>query len=101
MPAYIVISRLHTRNPAKLQEYAALAPGFMAGHNAKFLARFGPSEVREGPEIEGVAIIEFPTVGEAKAWYESAAYQEASEHRYQGGDYSVVILEGGDPKSGK
>jgi uncharacterized protein (DUF1330 family) len=101
MPAYIVISRLHTRNPARLQEYAVQVPAFMAGHNAKFLARFGPSEVREGPGVEGVAIIEFPTLAEAKARYESPAYQDASQHRYQGGDYSVVIVEGGDPKAAK
>jgi uncharacterized protein (DUF1330 family) len=43
--------------------------------------------VLEGPTVEGVAILEFASVEEAKAWYFSPAYQEASRHRYLGGDY--------------
>ena len=50
--------------------------------------------MKEGAEVEGVAIIEFPTFAEAKAWYESPGYQEASRHRFLGGDYDVVIVEG-------
>jgi uncharacterized protein (DUF1330 family) len=96
MAAYIVITRLHTRDRAELDEYAKHAPNFMAGHNAKFLARFGSCEVLEGPGVESAAIIEFPTLAEAKAWYASPAYQEASHHRFQGGDYGFLIIEGAD-----
>jgi uncharacterized protein (DUF1330 family) len=94
MSAYVIISRLHTRNQSELDLYAKQGPTFMAGHNVKFLARFGPCEVVEGAPVEGVAILEFPTIAEAKAWYNSPAYQEASRHRFQGGDYSAVIVEG-------
>ena len=94
MAAYIVISRTHTRNQEALGRYSELAPTFMAGHTAKFLARFGPFEVKEGAGVEGVAIIEFPTIEEAKAWYDSPAYQEASRHRYLGADYSIIIVDG-------
>jgi uncharacterized protein (DUF1330 family) len=51
-------------------------------------------EVKEGGGVEGLAIIEFPTFAQAKAWYESPAYQDASQHRHRGGDYNVVITEG-------
>ena len=97
MPAYIVISRLHTRNQSELDLYAKQGPAFMAGHNVKFLARFGTCEVMEGAAVEGVAILEFPTIAEARAWYSSPAYQEACKHRFQGGDYSAVIIEGHVP----
>jgi uncharacterized protein (DUF1330 family) len=43
---------------------------------------------------EGMAILEFPTFEEAKAWYLSPAYQEASKHRFQGGDYRFILVEG-------
>jgi uncharacterized protein (DUF1330 family) len=66
----------------------------MAGHPATYLARFGPCDVKEGASVEGVAIIEFPTFEEARAWYESPAYQEASQHRFRGGDYNIVIVAG-------
>jgi uncharacterized protein (DUF1330 family) len=94
MPAYVVITKTRTRNPSELELYAKEGPSFMAGHPATFLARFGGCEVKEGAAVEGVAIIQFPTFEEAKAWYESPAYQEASQHRFRGGDYNIVIVEG-------
>jgi len=51
----------------------------------------------EGATVEAVAILEFPTFAEAKAWYAGPAYQEASQHRFKGGDYSAVIVEGFSP----
>ncbi|WP_446718995.1 DUF1330 domain-containing protein [Halomonas sp. SH5A2] len=30
----------------------------------------------------------------ARAWYESPAYQEARQHRFQGADYRVFIVDG-------
>jgi uncharacterized protein (DUF1330 family) len=66
----------------------------MAGHALTYRARFGRHEVVEGAAAEGVAILEFPTFEEAKAWYGSPAYQEASKHRFLGGDYRFIIVEG-------
>ena len=100
MPAYVVITKTRTRNQAELALYAKQAPTFMAGHAATFLARFGDCETMEGAPAEGVAIIEFPTFAEAKAWYESPAYQEASQHRFRGGDYDIVIVDGVSPSPG-
>jgi uncharacterized protein (DUF1330 family) len=71
----------------------------MAGHAATYLARFGACEVKEGAAVEGVAIIEFPTLEAAKAWYESPAYQDASQHRFRGGDYNIVIVDGLAPSA--
>jgi uncharacterized protein (DUF1330 family) len=94
MPSYIVITKERTRDRAELDLYAAQHEIFISGHALRYRARFGRYEVVEGPETEGVAILEFPTFEEAKAWYASAAYQKASEHRFQGGDFRVVIVEG-------
>jgi len=105
MAAYIVFIRLRTRDPEQLALYAKQAPAFMAGHAVRPLANFsGSCESLEGAAAEGAAILEFPTLAEAKAWYVSPAYQKACEHRYQGGDYCAMILEGvapGPTKDGK
>ena len=101
MPAYIVFTRLRTRNQSELDLYKKQAPVFFAGHSFKWLVNFGPHEVLEGPGVEGIGILEFPTFAEAKAWYESPAYQEASLHRHLGGDYSAIIVEGVTPVSTK
>lgn len=94
MSAYIVFTRLRTRNPNEVKLYAEQAPKSLVGHRIRFLAQFGRHEVREGGGVEGVAILEFPSFAEATAWYESPAYQSASQHRYQGEDYSVIIVDG-------
>jgi uncharacterized protein (DUF1330 family) len=94
MPAYIVFTRLRTRNPEEVKRYAEQAPKSLVGHRIKFLSQFGRCEVREGGGVEGVAILEFPSFAEAAAWYESPDYQSASQHRYKGEDYSVIIVEG-------
>jgi len=94
MPAYIVFTRMRTRNQAEIDTYAKQAPFFFEDRPLKWHARFGKHEILEGPGVEGVAIIEFPTFEDAKAWYNSPAYQEASKHRHLGGDYSAIIVEG-------
>jgi uncharacterized protein (DUF1330 family) len=94
MAAYVIITKLRTRNPAELELYAKERPKFLSGHAIKFLARFGRCEVVEGAGVEGAAILEFPSFEAAQAWYRSPVYQEASRHRFLGGDYSAVIIEG-------
>lgn len=94
MAAYAVFIREMTRNPAEMQVYASKAGGTLAGHPVKVLAAYGTQEVLEGPQAEGVIILEFPSMAAAKAWYESPAYLEAREHRFQGADYRAILVEG-------
>ena len=94
MPAYIVITKERTRNQSELDLYAKEHASFIAGHALTYRARFGKHEVLEGADAEGIAILEFPTSEEARAWYTSPAYQEASKHRFQGGDYRFILVEG-------
>lgn len=95
MPAgYAVLIRERTRNAAKLDEYRKIAPASFQKHPATFLARQGRSEVLEGPQSEGVVIIEFPSYEAALAWYHSKEYQAAREYRFQGGDYRCIVTEG-------
>lgn len=61
----------------------------------KSLVRFGsPFEVLEGPAVEGVSILEFPTLADAKAWYSDPEYKDASRHRFMGGDYTAIMIDG-------
>ncbi|MGO8985723.1 MAG: DUF1330 domain-containing protein [Terriglobales bacterium] len=94
MPAYAVVIREKTRNPAKLDEYRKLAPASFQNHPARFLAIHGRSEVLEGPNSEEIIILEFPSYEAAEAWYHSPEYQAACQHRFQGGDYRCIITEG-------
>lgn len=94
MAAYIVFIRERTRDQAELKSYSEMAPAALAGHAVTPLAVYGRYEVIEGPEVEGMAVLQFPTFEEAKTWYDSPAYQAAREHRVKGADYRAVIVEG-------
>ena len=93
MAAFIVFTRERTRDPRELEIYAQKAPAGLVGHPITIRALYGRHEVIEGPDVEGVAILEFPTFEAAKTWYENPIYSEARKHRLNGGDYRAVIVE--------
>jgi uncharacterized protein (DUF1330 family) len=94
MAAYAVFIRESTRDTSELATYSQKVGRTLAAHPVKVLAAYGPQEVLEGPEVEGVVILEFPSLDAAKAWYDSPAYREVREHRFRGADYRAVIVEG-------
>ena len=94
MTAYVVFIHEKTMDPSELELYGPKARESMVGHSVTRHAAYGRQEVLEGPEMEGVVILSFPTFEDAKAWYDSPAYVSACEHRFNGAEYRVVIVEG-------
>lgn len=94
MPAYVVFIREKTLDQAELETYWAKVPPTLEGQPIKVLAAYGRHFTLEGEESEGVVIAEFPTVEEARAWYDSPAYQAAAQHRQRGAVYRGFIVEG-------
>lgn len=96
MTAFIVFTREHTNDPAELKIYGEQASAAAEGHALTPLALYGKHDVLEGPPIEGAVILSFPTAAQARAWYDSPAYQAARQHRLKGAQYRVFIVEGVD-----
>jgi uncharacterized protein (DUF1330 family) len=94
MAAYMVFTRERTRDAAEMATYMEQAGDTLAGHPVRVLAAYGRQEVLEGPEAEGVVILEFPSFEAARAWYDSPAYRKVRQHRFLGADYRGVIVEG-------
>ena len=94
MAAYLVFTKEREHDAGAMKEYSAKAGASTAGHAAKPLAYYGAIETLEGPEAQASVILEFPTMEEARAWYQSDAYQEARALRFQGGDYRVFLTQG-------
>ncbi|CAN1563640.1 COG5470 Uncharacterized conserved protein [Caulobacteraceae bacterium] len=94
MTAYFIFIRDKTTDAAELATYGQKAGGTIAGHAATPLAFYGKHEVLEGPEVEGVVVIAFPSIEEGKAWYNSDGYKAAREHRFKGAEYRLVAVEG-------
>ena len=94
MCAYVVMIRDQTVNPEELERYTKLAKSAREGHEITPLVRYGAINVLEGPKAEGCLIHKFPTMKEAKNWYQSDKYQEAIKHRHNGAKYRVMIVDG-------
>lgn len=93
MAAYLVFSRIRTKDKAALERYFNSGDP-NAKHPFKQLVGYGTQEVLEGEPHEGMVILEFPTYEEAKAWYHSPFYQSVSKHRIAGADYQVTLVQG-------
>lgn len=94
MSAYVVFMREKTLDQSELEAYWAAVKATMDGHPLKVLAAYGKHVTLEGPDVEGVVIAEFPSLQEARDWYDSPAYQKAAQHRYRGAVYRGLIVEG-------
>jgi uncharacterized protein (DUF1330 family) len=94
MPAYMVFTRERMRDEKEYEIYRRKNRIAMEGRPIKRDVLYGKYEVLEGAEVQGVVILEFPTVADARAYYDSPAYREAREHRFKAADYRVLIVEG-------
>lgn len=94
MAAY-VIARINVTDPEKYEGYKALSPGAIAAYGGRFLARGGSTEVLEG-EAEGrrIVIVEFPSMDQAKVFYDSEEYREARAARAGAAEGQFLLVDG-------
>jgi uncharacterized protein (DUF1330 family) len=94
MTAY-VISDIEVTDPAAFEEYKKLSPPSVAKYGGRFLARGGDMEILEGDwSPTRLAILEFPDVGAAKAWIDSAEYAPARQVRRGSARSGLVVVAG-------
>ena len=94
MRPFIVFMREKTLDQAELEIYWSKIRATLEGRPIKILAAYGRHVTLEGPEVEGAVVAEFPSVEEARAWYDSPSYRAAAEHRFRGAVYRGLIVEG-------
>jgi uncharacterized protein (DUF1330 family) len=95
MPAYAVFIRESAiRDQAEIDIYQRSARGNPPDPKLTPLVVYGTLQALEGVAPDGVVLLQFPTVEDAKAWYYSAEYQAAAPHRIKGADYRAFIVEG-------
>jgi uncharacterized protein (DUF1330 family) len=95
MPAYIVVQREGPlRDAEAMEQYHSKSRQSGAGHNITPRVIYGAIEALEGEAPDGVVILEFPTMEEARAWYNSPGYQEVVPFRLKAADWTTFIVEG-------
>lgn len=85
MAAYL-IAEVKVTDPAWIPDYAAHVHDIAAKHGGRYLSRSGNIETLEGQQTDEtlIALIEFPTVSDAKAFANDAEYAPYGKSRQAG-----------------
>ena len=88
------IAHVTVTKPDAYKNCADAAPEAFKKYNARILARGGRCEQLEGNGRPRNVVIEFESVEDAVACYNSPEYQSARKHRENAGIADLVIVEG-------
>ena len=96
MPAGYVIVEMKISDPERYKEYMAAAPATIAAAGGEYLVRGGRHESLEGDwQPARLAVLRFPSLEQAKAWYEGEKYRAARTRRAGATErFNMVVVEG-------
>jgi uncharacterized protein (DUF1330 family) len=95
MPAYLLAIRKEpVKDPEAMAEYQRRTREIKASFELTPRVIYGDIQPLEGNAPDGVILLEFPTIDEARAWYENSEYQDAVPFRQRAADYDVFIVQG-------
>jgi len=95
MAAYIfALRREPVKNPDAMAEYQRRTRAIKTRFDMIPRIVYGEIQSLEGNAPDGVILLEFPTIEEARAWYENAEYQDAVPFRQQAADYDMFVVQG-------
>jgi uncharacterized protein (DUF1330 family) len=94
MPAY-VIAEIDIHDPATYEEYRKRVPATIEKYGGRYLIRGGAVETREGGwRPKRLAVVEFPSMEKARAWYDSPEYTAARAIRERSASGKLIFAEG-------
>lgn len=97
MSAYYFFDVRHIHDQDALAEYRQQVFATVERFGGRYRVLGGPVDVLEGewsPVIP--VVIEFPDIGQAKKWYDSALYRPLKERRLQAADCCGILMPGFD-----
>ncbi len=94
MAGYVVAQNWGWRDQAAFDEYRTKVDATIEQYGGRFVAR-GPAEVREGEDRQArIVIIEFPSLAQARTWYDSAEYRPLRDLRQRSAETVLVLANG-------
>jgi uncharacterized protein (DUF1330 family) len=94
MAAYMVVD-LTVNDPEGFAQYREMVPPTIAAYGGRYLARGGAITPMEGGwDPKRITVLEFPSVEQAKAWWDSPEYAEAKALRMRTAETRMIIVEG-------
>jgi len=93
MPAYVIVD-IDIHDPATYEANNLGAIDTVSAHGGTYLARGGPTEVLEGDwDPRRLVILQFDSVEQARAWYESPDYAPAKRLRHQVARTNMLLVD--------
>ena len=94
-----VVAEINVTNPDGYAEYRELSTAAADKYGARFLVRGGTRVQREGTDEQHndqwrTVIVEFASLDQAHAWYDSVEYSKAREIRLANSIGRLFIVEG-------
>ena len=94
MSAYFIVD-VNVQDAAGFEEYRKRVPATVEKYGGKFLVRGGRMEVVEGSwRPKRVVVTEFPSLEQAKRWYDSEEYRALKARRLRTPKGNVILVEG-------
>jgi uncharacterized protein (DUF1330 family) len=94
MAAYVIVDLVVT-DPVTMDEYRKQVPATLAKYGGRFLVRGGAHHTVEGDwKPNRVVMLEFPSLEQAKRWYDSEEYREPKAMRLRAGRANLIMVEG-------
>lgn len=97
MAAY-VIADIEVTEPTEYEDYKRLAGSTPEKFGGRYIVRGSPVTVVEGEWTpKRFVVLEFPSLAQAQAWYDSAEYGEAKAIRHRTARSNVIMVDGVKP----
>jgi uncharacterized protein (DUF1330 family) len=93
MPAFVIVD-VSIHNPDEYEEYKKLTPATISAFDGRFVVRGGQTLTMEGDwNPERIVVLEFPTVEQARLWWNSETYSKAKRIRQKSASTRMIIVE--------
>ena len=94
MPAYFIVD-IEITDPTAFEEYRKQVPATIEKYGGKPVVRDGLMEVLDGDwRPKRVVVTEFPSMDQAKRWYDSEEYRALKPLRMRTSKANVILVEG-------
>ncbi len=95
MPSAYLLANVDVKDPQQYEEYKRLSSIAMKVHGAEVCVRGGKVEVLEGDWTpDRMVLLKFPSIEQARTFYDSAEYGAARRAREGIADMRMVLVEG-------
>lgn len=95
MPAYFLVDILAIKDAQKMESYRARVAKVVERFQGRYIVIGGPFEVVEGSyQPTFPVVIEFPSMEQARRWYDSEDYRELKELRLAASVSNAFFMDG-------